>query len=283
MYEEYTSPIPDIEAYAKRLGMEDRYDPTAEYPMGEPNKELLDALVDAHQTHIPFDDLDSYDLKREVSLKVDDLFNKVVASRRGGFCFELNGIFSLFLRDIGYKVYPVFARTCYQHEDPWPILHRGTVVDLGDESVYCDVGCGSPMACCSIPLVDGATVHSRGQVYSMQPLPQKPGWWRVNFHHDGSGPIERTVEFLNCPVEWADMIALARHCSTAPTSPFTFKRLCNLRVSDGYYALTDNELTISHGGVKEVRELTSNEEIAQVLDEYFNIGTPELDEHFLGK
>jgi hypothetical protein len=107
----------------------------------------------------------------------------------------------------------------------------------------------------------------------MQPLPQKPGWWRVNFHHDGSGPIERTVEFLNCPVEWADMIALARHCSTAPTSPFTFKRLCNLRVSDGYYALTDNELTISHGGVKEVRELTSNEEIAQVLDEYFNIGT----------
>ena len=30
-------------------------------------------------------------------------------------------------------------------------------------------------------------------------------------------------------------------------------------------------------------ELTSNEEIAQVLDEYFNIGTPELDEHFLGK
>ena len=281
MYEEYTTPIPDIGAYAKRLGMEDRYDATGAYPMGEPTKELLDALVDAHQTHIPFDDLDPFDLKREVSLKVDDLFNKIVMSRRGGFCFELNGLFSLLLRDLGFKIYPVFARTIYQHEDPWPIMHRGTVVELDGELLYCDVGCGSPMACCSIPLRDGATVHSRGQVYSMQPL--EHSWWRVNFHHDGSGPIERTVEFLNVPVEFADMIALARYCSTAPTCVFTFKRMCNLRISDGYYALTDNELTISHGGVKEVRTLTSNEEIVAVLDEYFNIGTPELDEHFLGK
>ena len=71
--------------------------------------------------------------------------------------------------------------------------------------------------------------------------------------------------------------------AAAPTCVITFKRMCNLRISDGYYALTDNELTISHGGVKEVRTLTSNEEIVAVLDEYFNIGTPELDEHFLGK
>ena len=49
MYEEYTTPIPDIGAYAKRLGMEDRYDATAKYPMGEPNKELLDALVDVFE------------------------------------------------------------------------------------------------------------------------------------------------------------------------------------------------------------------------------------------
>ena len=115
----------------------------------------------------------------------------------------------------------------------------------------------------------------------MQPL--QGGWWRINFHHDGSGPIERTVEFLNAPVEFADMIALARHCCTAPSSPFTFKRLCNLRTSDGYYALTDNELTISTGRVREKRLISSNEEIVRVLDKYFNIGTPELTEHFLGK
>ena len=74
-----------------------------------PDSALLRELQFAHCTHIPYENLD---IIRGIplSLDVDDLYKKIVEEGKGGFCFELNGLFAWLLRELGYGVTEYAAR-----------------------------------------------------------------------------------------------------------------------------------------------------------------------------
>ena len=77
----------DLQALFDRIG----------YTEGGTDTERLIRLHRAYATHVPFENLDVYN-GRDVSLKTDDLFDKIVTRRRGGYCFELNGLLHALLR-----------------------------------------------------------------------------------------------------------------------------------------------------------------------------------------
>jgi hypothetical protein len=52
------------------------------------DKETLDALIDAHVRSVPFENIDIYDDEADISLNIGDLYEKIVVSGRGGYCFE---------------------------------------------------------------------------------------------------------------------------------------------------------------------------------------------------
>ena len=70
MFEELYEPLPDRGLYWEKLGMEP--------PEGELTRELLDRIIYAHQCRIPFEDLDIYDNKLNVSLGIYDMFDKLI-------------------------------------------------------------------------------------------------------------------------------------------------------------------------------------------------------------
>lgn len=83
--------------------------------IGVSQPQIVDAtslrdLHRAHQTAVPFENL-SIHLSEPISLAEDDLLNKIVTRRRGGFCYELNGAFALLLEALGAQVTRVAART----------------------------------------------------------------------------------------------------------------------------------------------------------------------------
>src|SRR5262245_1566225 len=84
----------DTNAYLKRIDYRGRLDPTAE---------TLRGLHVAHMLSVPFENLD-IPLGRPIVLDEDALFDKIVARRRGGFCYELNGLFAALLRSLGFDV-----------------------------------------------------------------------------------------------------------------------------------------------------------------------------------
>ncbi|MCD8249854.1 MAG: arylamine N-acetyltransferase [Lachnospiraceae bacterium] len=90
-----------LEAYFGRLGLPD----TA--LRGE---EYLSKLVRAHLEQIPFEDIDVYDFHKIPDLSEDALFEKLIVRKRGGYCFELNGLFLRLLQALGYEAYPVAVR-----------------------------------------------------------------------------------------------------------------------------------------------------------------------------
>src|SRR5215216_6410072 len=84
----------DIPAYLDRINYHGAIDPTAA---------ALRELHRAHLLAVPFENLDIH-LGRPIVLEQQALFAKIVTRRRGGFCYELNGLFALLLRDLGFDV-----------------------------------------------------------------------------------------------------------------------------------------------------------------------------------
>ena len=67
----------DFDAYLRRIGLDQADKPTWQ------------AVHRAHATRIPFENLDSH-RGYPISLEQADLERKLVADRRGGYCFEHN-------------------------------------------------------------------------------------------------------------------------------------------------------------------------------------------------
>src|SRR5918995_2554428 len=97
----------DVDAYLERIDYRGPLAPTAE---------TLRRLHVAHLLAVPFENL-SIHAGEPVVLDDEALFEKIVARRRGGFCYELNGLFAWLLRALGFRVTMLSAR----------VVNRGVV------------------------------------------------------------------------------------------------------------------------------------------------------------
>src|SRR5690242_4007849 len=84
----------DIDAYLDRIAYRGSRAPTAA---------TLRELQVAHLLAVPFENL-SIHARQPIVLEEGALFDKVVMRRRGGFCYELNGLFAALLRALGFPV-----------------------------------------------------------------------------------------------------------------------------------------------------------------------------------
>lgn len=114
-----------------------------------PNLATLDALVGAHVATIPFENLDVL-LGRPIVLEMDAVVQKLVRDRRGGYCFEHNGLFLNVLEALGFDAKPISARVRLQRARDFtpPRTHMFVRVEFPDGSYLADVGVGglSPTA-----------------------------------------------------------------------------------------------------------------------------------------
>jgi len=75
----------------------------------KPDADTLCELQLAHMQSVPFENLD-IGLKRMIQINERDIWNKLVVNKRGGFCYELNGLFAWLLKQIGFNVTYLNAR-----------------------------------------------------------------------------------------------------------------------------------------------------------------------------
>ena len=122
-------------AYLRRIGHRGSAAPVAA---------TLRALHLAHLRTVPFENLDVW-LGRPIQLEEGALFDKIVRRRRGGFCYELNGLFAVLLRALGFEVSLLAARFPREAGHAAPDLdHLALLVRVpGEEGSWlADVGAG---------------------------------------------------------------------------------------------------------------------------------------------
>jgi N-hydroxyarylamine O-acetyltransferase len=124
----------DLDAYLVRIGYAGPRTLTVE---------TLRRLHRAHLFSVPFENLDVL-LKRPIRLDPASLQQKIVIGRRGGYCFESNGLFMYALQALGFAVTPLAARVLWERSEPTlpPRSHMLLMVDLEDGLYLADVGFG---------------------------------------------------------------------------------------------------------------------------------------------
>src|SRR5690349_20763038 len=107
----------DVRAYLDRVGYSGGIEATAEN---------LRALHRAHLLTVPFENLD-ISVGRKIVVDEEVILRKILELRRGGFCYELNGVFAALLRALGFQVTLLSARVARSDGGEGPEVGRVTL------------------------------------------------------------------------------------------------------------------------------------------------------------
>lgn len=227
--------------------------------------ETLDRLIWAHISTVPFESLDLHEYGIVPSLNVDDLFEKFVIKRRGGYCFEQNTLFCQLLNDLGFPTYGTVVRLLRPGAPLFPYSHKGLVAEAEGKKWYCDVGFGGPGPKGVVEIRNGEQVVGgvtfRGTIRSDDFLIERKtddGW------------VE-TMYFAPRPIEPVDFEPLNFYCALQPNSGFRLNRIVNLTLPNGSKALSDKHFTLRKGNMVIEKNVETPEELEDLLREEFGI------------
>ncbi|HXV64934.1 MAG TPA: arylamine N-acetyltransferase [Vicinamibacteria bacterium] len=246
----------NLEAYFERI----RYDGPAESTV-----DVLRALHEAHLAAIPFENLDIL-LGRAIVLDVETLQRKLVAERRGGYCFEQNTFFSAVLESLGFRVTPLAARVRVGTTSVRARTHMLLRVDVGADSFVVDVGFGADGPLHPLPLEVGVVSgHHR--------LRREKDVWVLE------GTAERSwmdlYAFTLEPHYPVDFEMANYYTSTHPESPFV-QNLTAQRNRQGERAILRNrELVVSdHFRTRATETVRDPEHLLEILELHFRLRFP---------
>lgn len=259
------NPAFDLEAYLERIHYSGSLEPT---------EELLTSLHRAQIYSIPFENIDII-LGRDINLDPADLFNKLINRRRGGYCFELNGLFLMALKAFGFEAKPLLGRV-HRTGTPNGRGHQISLITIGEKKWVADVGFGDPSLRVPIQLeCDAPTIHddrtfrlvdAKHFGYMLQTL-QSDGW--QNLYSFDLGYV--------CPAD----IDFGNHfASTHPRSLFTTSCMAILPNAHGVMKLFEHTFTKSIEGKEYTEELRAGEPYLDVLRAHFGID-PDITDWFL--
>ena len=149
---------------------------------GEPDVSI-DTLRELHLQHnsaIPFENLDVL-LPREIHLDDGALEEKLIAARRGGYCFEQNGLLERALREIGFNVRSLLGRVVLANPPQMPPrTHRLLLVEVAGERWIADVGFGGQTLTAPIKLLADIPQQTPHGSYR---LVHEGDEWTLQFNH----------------------------------------------------------------------------------------------------
>jgi len=227
---------------------------------------FLEKLQMAHLTTVPFENIDIRQ-GRKIILDKEHLFNKIVVHRRGGFCYELNGLFNWLLRKLNFNTSLVSGRVYIRSVDRLTpeFDHMALLVHL-DRPYIVDVGFGD---CFRNPIaLPAGKVEDVSGKYRVKALNSDQNSYVIQkLEEDKWQPV---YSFTAYPRQMADFAEMCQYNQTSPKSHFTQKTICTIATADGRITLSDDSLIINHGETKRKRTV-SQPEIDGILRKYFGL------------
>ncbi len=259
----------DLSAYFDRIGY------------SGPREASLTVLCQLHALHpvaIPFENLDPF-LGRPVSLDLEHLQGKLIAGRRGGYCFEQNLLFRAVLEALGFKLTTLAARVVWmmsRDDPPNPRAHLVLNVGTDEGPQIADVGFGGYLFSAPLKLVPGLEQKTPGGLLRI--LASEDAFTMQAFLDGGWRDVYRFTLEPQYPI---DHVVANWFTSTHPDSRFRNNLMIQRVTEDGRVSLLNRKLTRRKAGNVASAILTSPEELGQALLNDFQLPLPpELDSIF---
>ncbi len=232
-----------------------------------PSLRYLKKLHLQHLLHVPFENMDNF-LGNEIILDIDRIYKKIVQKRRGGFCYELNGLFYTLLKKLGFEVDMVSARVY----DTDGVLrqefdHMALIVHLDERQYLVDVGFGD---------------------YFRQPKNLTIGevqmdnnkYYRLDKNIDDVYTISSSTDTINYRQDYSftlvkrslvEFIDMCYYHHRNKESHLVRRRYITQATREGQKTLTWKKLTISHLGETTETAIQNGDDFKVKLFEHFQI------------
>ncbi|MBX2876642.1 MAG: arylamine N-acetyltransferase [Saprospiraceae bacterium] len=229
-------------------------------------------LQKAHVLQIPFENLDIH-ADVPIELDIQRIYQKVILNKRGGFCYELNGLFYELLLHLGYEVRRVSARVYSVEKGYSPEFdHMALIVTIENQEYLSDVGFGE---------------FSFGPIALQCPSQQidPRGLFHVDEHPDeyiciskDNEHAEKTPEYKFKPMARAfgDFHGMCQYQQDDPHSHFRAKPLISMATAKGRITLAGQELKIRRGQQVVVRKIENHSAFSKAAWKYFRLKVPPL-------
>jgi N-hydroxyarylamine O-acetyltransferase len=262
----------DTAAYLRRLGLPD---------IGPPTVPNLYALHRAHVERIAYEALE-IQLRRPTTVDPYESAERILTRHRGGYCFHLNGAFSLLLDALGYDV--TWHRAGVQnHSDPQPVgagiaNHLALTIsglpapESPSGEWLVDAGLGDALHE-PLPLREGSYVQGPFR-YGLRRSEVEPGGWR--FDHDRRGSFAG-MDFRARRATTDDFAARHEFLSTSPQSGFVRTCAVQRRDAGGVDILTGCVLRRLDGAAAPGRVLETADEWYGALRDVFDLPLDDVD------
>lgn len=247
-----------LDAYLERIGID------------RPVSLDFPGLAKLHRAHLmafTWEALDAF-MGWPSSITPASTFGKMVEGRRGGWCFEMNGLFGAALVALGFRVTRLCG--CVDREKLGDIAvgnHLTLRVDL-DRPYLADVGAADALIE-PVPLMAGP-FRQRGFAFAIKPT--SDGWLRLHNHDHG---IARIIDFKPDHRDEAAIAAMRGWLMQDAASPFTNALAIFRHGANGYVGLQNDCLRrVTAAGVSEQR-VTSADHLADLFETVFDLDIPQ--------
>ena len=216
---------------------------------------------------VPFENLEIHQGKKIV-LEENRIYEKIVVNGRGGFCYELNGLFCWLLRSLGFSVSMVSSQVYRSAEDMFTpeFDHMVLIVDL-EKTYLVDVGFGDTFRN-PIALPDGIVEDISG-TYRVQPFGSAPDTYILQ--KEDNNDWQSVYSFTKNPRVISDFEEMCTFHQTSPESHFTQEIICTMATKNGRVSLSDDFLTNTDGSSKKKTKVDSNKDFKHKLRDHFGI------------
>ncbi len=247
-----------VEAYLARIGHVGGREPTLE---------TLRALHRAHLAAVPFENLDIHTHPKQViRLDLAALFRKIVGERRGGFCYELNGLFADLLSSLGFEVELLSARVAHDTGGFGPEFDHLTLLVTAEGRRLADVGFGRSF---HLPLSLDAPEEQLAEGLLFRAVEDEAGW-RVESRAP-DGPPTPEYAFTLQPRRFEEFVAMCDWQQSSPESHFTQHLVCSRPTARGRVSVSRKSLIITEGDERRETPLPDDAALRGALEEHFAI------------
>jgi N-hydroxyarylamine O-acetyltransferase len=246
----------DLNAYFNRIGFDG---------IARPDLATLTALHRAHQLAVPFENLD-VQLGRPIGLDVAGAYEKIVERRRGGWCYELNGVFGWALEKIGFDVTRMTAGVMRERLGDVQLGNHLCLLVRLDQPYLVDVGFGGSLLE-PLPL---QPIHRADTPYFIT-LNEIDGYWRFS-EHTGGDPF--SFDFRASSSDEALMAEKCKYLQTHSASSFVQNLVVQRRTIDLHISLRGRVLCTTSASRAEKILLDSGEQLVATLRTQFDLDIP---------
>lgn len=258
----------DVRTYLERI----RYSDEVQPDVVQPSSHLLCTLHQAHMLAVPFENL-SIHYGQPIILEDKALYDKIVHRHRGGFCYELNGLFAWLLRRLGFSVRLLSARVAQADGGFTPEFDHMALLVHGVNGAdwLADVGFGDSFRQALRLQPDIEQDGADGKHYRLLLDVSDASSVSWLLQQRGEREWEPQYRFTLQPHIMDDFIDRCHFQQTSPDSHFMQKRICSLALPEGRITLSGLRLITTLHRVRDERDIASEDEYRDVLAEQFGV------------